>query len=49
MPFSEFLALTKVLKMLFGGDTARMFFTKNVGTYYNLNSESLLKEERVKR
>lgn len=41
MPFIEFLALVKVIKMLYGRDFAEKFFTNNISQYYNLNSESL--------
>lgn len=39
--FTEFLDLVKVLKMLYGRQVAEIFFTKNVGSYYDLDSESL--------
>lgn len=44
MPFNEFLDLVKVLKMLYGSEIAKNFFTKNVNKYYNLDSESILKK-----
>jgi len=41
--FTEFLDLVKVLKMLYGSAVADKFFTKNIGLYYDLDSESLTK------
>jgi len=41
MLFSEFLDLVKVMKMLYGREIAEKFFTKNVTSFYNLDSESL--------
>lgn len=43
MSFMEFLELVKVIKMLYGRDLAEKVFTKNIGSYYNINSESLFK------
>lgn len=47
MPFLEFLALVKVIKMLYGRDFAEKFFTNNISQYYNLNSESLFNLRKV--
>lgn len=38
----EFLELVKVVKMLYGRDIAEKVFTKNISTFYNIDSESLL-------
>lgn len=42
MTYLEFLQTIKVLKMLFGREVAEKVFTKNINSYYNLNSENLL-------
>lgn len=49
MPFIEFLALVKVMKMLYGATIAEKFFTKNVGSYYDLNSESLKNSQKTEK
>lgn len=45
MSYSEFLDTVKVLKMLFGRDVAEKFFTKNIDLFYDVNSESILKQK----
>jgi len=47
MQFTEFLQLTKVLKMLYGREIAEKFFAKNISLYYDLNNESLSKIKKV--
>lgn len=37
MPFSEFLNLTKIIKMLYGREYACEFFQKNYKEFYDLN------------
>jgi len=41
MSFTEFLQLTKVLRMIYGRTVSQKFFEKNVGMYYDLDSASL--------
>ena len=43
MTFTEFLDLIKVIKMLYGGTVAKITFEKNIDTFYDLDSASLLK------
>jgi len=47
MPFAEFLGLIKVVRMLYGRDFAAKVFAKNVGKYYDLNSEELTKVKQT--
>lgn len=42
MTYSEFLDTTKVLKMLYGREIAEKFFTKNLSSWYNVDSVSIL-------
>ena len=46
MTFAEFLSLVKVVKMLYGTETAEKLFAKNIDLYYDLNSASLLKKKK---
>lgn len=43
----EFLQLIKVVKMLYGRDTAEKVFTKNINMYYNLDSTSFTLKKEV--
>lgn len=43
MSYIEFLKTIQVLKMLYGRDIAEKVFTKNLGRWYNIDSESLIK------
>ena len=43
MSFYDFLALIKILKMLYGRTVAEKYFTKHIDEWYNLGSESLTK------
>lgn len=42
MQFGDFIALCKVLKMLYGADVAKKFFTKNISLFNIVDSESLI-------
>lgn len=39
--YAEFLDTVKVLKMLYGRDVSEKFFTDNIKSYYDIDSESL--------
>jgi len=41
MQFGDFCDLVKVLKMLYGSDVAKKFFTNNIHLFKVIDSESL--------
>lgn len=43
----EFLELVKVVKMLYGRDVAEKLFTKNIETFYNVNSASIINTQEI--
>lgn len=51
MPFTDFLKLVTVLKVLYGRDIAERFFQKNIDKYYDLKyddiSASVNKDKKV--
>jgi len=42
MTFLEFLELVRTYRMLFGIIEAKKLFTKNIGLYYNLDTDTRL-------
>lgn len=47
MLFTEFLALVKVIRMLYGLQIADEFFKKNIDRYYDLSYDELSKSIKL--